>query len=78
MLKNLSSTLAKLKIGATARILEVSGDNQVSRRLLEMGVVPGANVRLVKSAPFGDPLEIRVHNSHLAIRKSEAESIFVE
>lgn len=71
-------TLAELEIGAFARIISVEGDSAVSRRLLEMGVTPGARVRVIKNAPFGCPMEIRVRNSHLALRRSEADSIFVE
>lgn len=44
---------------------------------MEMGVVPGVSVRVVKSAPFGDPLEIRVRGYNLAMRKSEADAIEV-
>ena len=73
-----NKTLAELEIGAHARILSVEGDGEVSRRLLEMGVTPGAPVRVVKNAPFGCPMEIRVRNSHLALRRSEADSIFIE
>ncbi len=45
---------------------------------MEMGVVPGVSVRVVKSAPFGDPLEIRVRGYNLAMRRSEAQTIEVE
>ena len=45
---------------------------------MEMGIVPGVLVRVVKSAPFGDPLEIRVRGYNLAMRKSEADSIEVD
>ncbi|MDQ4122296.1 MAG: ferrous iron transport protein A [Acidobacteriota bacterium] len=76
--QNKNRTLADLEIGSNARILSVEGETDVSRRLLEMGVTPGAQVRVIKNAPFGCPLEIRVRNSHLAIRRSEASSIFVE
>lgn len=72
------STLAKLAVGATAKIIGVEGETAVSRRLLEMGVVPGATVRVVKSALFGCPLEIRVQNSHLAVRRNEADLILIE
>lgn len=75
--QNNNSTLAALAAGATAKIVGLTGANQISRRLLEMGVVPGATVRVVKTAPFGCPMEIRVSNSHLAIRKSDADSILV-
>lgn len=73
-----TTTLSTLEVGAIARVTDVVGETPTSRRLLEMGVVPGASVRIVKTAPFGDPLEVRVRNSHLAIRKSEADKIFVE
>lgn len=76
--KNQTRTLAELEIGSHARILSVAGEDDISRRLLEMGVTPGAQVRVVKNAPFGCPMEIRVRNSHLAIRRSEAVSIIVE
>lgn len=75
---NKNRTLAELEIGSSARILSVEGEDTVSRRLLEMGVTPGAPVRVVKNAPFGCPMEIRVRNSHLAIRRTEANSILVE
>ena len=77
-IKTKNRTLAELEIGASARVLSVEGDDTVARRLMEMGVTPGAQIRVVKNAPFGCPLEIRVRNSHLALRRSEASSILVE
>jgi Fe2+ transport system protein FeoA len=69
--------LAALPKGADGRVVSVHGDGAVARRLMEMGVVPGATVRMVKSAPFGDPLEIRVRGYSLALRKNEASSVEV-
>ncbi len=69
--------LTNLPIGAKAKVVAVNGNNAISRRLMEMGVVPGVSVRVVKSAPFGDPLEIRVRGYHLAMRKNEADTIEV-
>ncbi len=69
--------LTNLPIGATAKVVAVKGNNAISKRLMEMGVVPGVSVRVIKSAPFGDPLEIRVRGYHLAMRKSEADAIEV-
>jgi ferrous iron transport protein A len=63
--------------GVEARVLAVSGSGPVARRLMEMGVVPGAPIRVVKAAPLGDPLEVRVRNYHLALRRSEAQTITV-
>src|ERR1051325_5297920 len=70
-------SLDRLRAGAPARVLAVRGTGAVARRLMEMGVVPGAPVRVVKSAPLGDPLEMRVRNYHLALRRSEAQTISV-
>ncbi|MDQ3179867.1 MAG: ferrous iron transport protein A [Acidobacteriota bacterium] len=70
--------LTNLPIGATAQILAVKGNNAITRRLMEMGVVPGVIIRIIKSAPFGDPLEVRIRGYHLAMRKSEADAIEVQ
>lgn len=73
-----TSTLDTLEIGRTATIISVEGDGTTSRRLLEMGVVPGATVRIVKTALFGCPMEVRIGNSYLVIRKSVAHVIVVK
>jgi len=69
--------LTKLPIGETAKVISVKGNNAVTRRLMEMGVVPGVALKVVKTAPFGDPLEIRLRGYSLAMRKSEAKAIEV-
>jgi ferrous iron transport protein A len=70
-------TLTNLPVGVKAKVISVNGNNAVTKRLMEMGVVPGVSVRVIKSAPFGDPLEVRVRGYHLAMRRSEADSIEV-
>lgn len=70
-------TLADLAAGTSATVVKVTGNNPVSRRLMEMGIVPGVLVRVVKSAPFGDPIEVRLLGYSLAMRRNEAESIEV-
>lgn len=70
-------SLDSLDAGVPARVLSVRGEGAVARRLMEMGVVPGAPVRVIKAAPLGDPLEVRVRNYHLALRRSEARTITV-
>jgi ferrous iron transport protein A len=70
-------SLDGLEAGVPARVLSVRGEGSVARRLMEMGVVPGAPVRVIKAAPLGDPLEVRVRNYHLALRRSEARTITV-
>ncbi|HVF31215.1 MAG TPA: ferrous iron transport protein A [Pyrinomonadaceae bacterium] len=71
-------TLADLKKGESRTVVAVRGDQAVSRRLMEMGVIPGVSVSMVKSAPFGDPLEIRVRGYSLALRRNEAETVELE
>ena len=70
-------TLTNLPIGARAKVVAVNGNTPITKRLMEMGIVPGVLIRVVKSAPFGDPLEIRVRGYHLAMRRNEAEQIEV-
>jgi len=69
--------LSELPIGEECTVVRVWGDNPVSCRLMEMGVIPGASIRLIKTAPLGDPIEIEVRGYHLAIRRTEAETIEV-
>lgn len=68
-------TLNDLLKGESGRVKSVDGDGAVSRRLMEMGVVPGVNVQVLKSAPFGDPIEIRLLGYNLAVRRNEAAAI---
>jgi ferrous iron transport protein A len=70
-------SLDHLRVGTCARVLAVKGEVAITRRLMEMGVVPGAPVRVIKCAPLGDPLEVRVRNYHLALRRNEAQNISV-
>ncbi len=75
--KATNSSLANLPIGAHARVIAVNGTGAIARRLMEMGVVPGAQVRVIKAAPLGDPIEVRVRGYHLALRRAEAQTITV-
>lgn len=74
---NNETSLAHLLPGEQARVLSVKGNGAIAKRLMEMGVVPGTPVRVIKSAPLGDPLEIRVRGYHLALRQNEARTIIV-
>ena len=69
--------LTDLPIGEDARVIAVNGAGRVTTRLLEMGVIPGVTVQVIKMAPFGDPIEIRVRGYSLAMRRSEADAIEV-
>ena len=70
-------TLNQLPMGQDARVVSINGNSRISRRLMEMGVIPGVDVQMIKRAPFGDPIEIRVRGYSLAIRGTEADSIEV-
>ena len=72
------SRLDELRPGDTAVVLSVGGDVDLRRRLLEMGFVSGTSVRIVRLAPFGDPMEVQLHGYHLSLRRSEAETVLVE
>lgn len=69
--------LSNLSAGTIAKVVSVEGDDVITKRLMEMGIVPGVSIRVVKFAPFGDPIEIRVRGYNLAMRRSEADSIVV-
>lgn len=72
-----TATLDRLPFNVAARVVSVGGESAIARRLMEMGVVPGAPVRVIKSAPLGDPIEVRVRGYHLALRRSEAKTISI-
>ncbi|MBR1471233.1 MAG: ferrous iron transport protein B [Lachnospiraceae bacterium] len=71
-------TLKELKIGTTAVIRSVGGEGALRQHFLDMGVIPGAEIRIVKYAPMGDPMEVMLHGYELTLRLSEAEKIGVE
>ncbi len=70
-------SLLDLMPGETAIIKDVSRTNGAATNLMEMGLTAGTPVRLVKFAPLGDPVELKVRGYHLSIRKSEARDIVV-
>ncbi len=70
--------LADLSVGSKARVVGVAGDDEISLRLLEMGLTPGVDVELLGTAPLGDPLEFDVRGYHLSVRKSEAQRVEIE
>ena len=71
-------TLDKLPLGQEAVITAVGGEGALRCRLLDMGLIPKTRVRVVKVAPLGDPLELRVRGYSLSLRKEDAGKIEVE
>lgn len=70
--------LAKLKTGEKGTITSIGSIGPLKRRLMDMGVIVGEEVRVNKRAPLGDPIEITIKNYSLSLRKKEAEGISVE
>lgn len=74
----MKKTLRQMKIGESGKIIEVNGQGDVKRRMIDLGITPGVYILLKKYAPLGDPMEVRVRGYNVALRKSEAENIVVE
>ncbi len=70
--------LSDLKPGEGGVISKVGGSGQTHRRILDMGVVPRAVIEVVRVAPLGDPIEVKIKGYHLSLRKEEAANIYVE
>jgi Fe2+ transport system protein FeoA len=68
-------SLADLCPGQAAEIVSIECERRMSRRLMEMGLLPGTRVRLIRVAPLGDPLELRVRGYALSVRRAEAARI---
>ena len=71
-------TLKNLKIGESAVITKVGGEGALRQHFLDMGVIPGAEVTVVKFAPMGDPMEITIRGYELTLRMEDARKITVE
>ena len=72
------SLLADLPVGASGRVRSIEGDDELSLRLMEMGLTPGVEVAVVGTAPLGDPLELELRGYRLSVRRSEAARVQIE
>jgi len=72
------SSVAQLLPGQTARIRAVEGEESTRHRLLEMGLTAGTPVRVVCTAPLGDPLQIDIRGYRLGLRRTEAATLLIE
>ena len=70
-------TLRELKRGETGKIDAVGGEGALRQHFLDMGMIPGAEVTFVKTAPMGDPMEFQLHGYELTLRIADAEKISV-
>lgn len=71
-------TLDELKIGQSAIITKVGGDGALRQHFLDMGVIPGSELTLVKFAPMGDPMQLLIHGYELTLRKDDAAKIDID
>ena len=71
-------TLRELPIGKTATIVSVGGEGELRQHFLDMGLIPQGEVTMVKLAPMGDPMELRIHSYELTLRLADAEKIQIE
>ena len=71
-------TLRELKVGESAVITTVGGEGALRQHILDMGVIPGAELTVVRLAPMGDPMELRIHDYELTLRMDDAGRIEVE
>lgn len=71
-------TLRESKVGDTVRVVKLHGEGAVKRRIMDMGLTKGVDVKIRKAAPLGDPIEVNVRGYELSIRKADAEMIEVE
>jgi len=73
----MTRTAADLAVGETGRVARIAESDDVSRRLLEMGVTPGVEIRRLGAAPLGDPLEFELRGYRLSLRRKEAEHVLI-
>ncbi|HAV00048.1 MAG: ferrous iron transport protein A [Lachnospiraceae bacterium] len=71
-------TLKDVKVGETVKVVKLNGGGAVKRRIMDMGITKNTEVYVRKVAPLGDPIEVKVRNYELSLRKADAEMIDVE
>lgn len=72
------TTLNKLKAGESAIVTQLRGEGALKRRIMDMGITKGVEIKVNKLAPLGDPMELTVRGYELSLRKADAEQIEVE
>lgn len=71
-------TLKKAKVGETVKVVKLTGQGAVKRRIMDMGITKGVEIFIRKVAPLGDPVEVTVRGYELSLRKDDASMIEVE
>ena len=71
-------TLKQAKVGETVKVVKLTGQGAVKRRIMDMGITKGVEIYVRKVAPLGDPVEVTVRGYELSLRRADAEMIEVE
>lgn len=71
-------SLRDVAIGSTSKVKKLHGEGAVKRRIMDMGITKGVEIKVQKVAPLGDPMEVTVRGYQLSIRKADAEMVEVE
>lgn len=71
-------TLKELKVGQQGKVISIGTTGPMKRRIMDMGVTPGTEMKIVKVAPLGDPIEVNIRGYELSLRKDEAAQIQIE
>lgn len=71
-------TLREVPCGQTVKVVKLTGEGPIKRRIMDMGITKGVEVYVRKVAPFGDPIEVNVRGYELSLRKADAEMIDVD
>jgi len=71
-------TLKEAAVGLSVKVLKLEGEGAVKRRIMDMGITKGTQIKVRKVAPLGDPIEVTVRGYELSVRKADAENIIVE
>ena len=70
--------LKDVKVGSTVKVVKLTGEGPVKRRIMDMGITKGVEIYVRKVAPLGDPVEVTIRGYELSVRKDDAENIEVE
>lgn len=71
-------TLRQVKVGETVKVIKLTGEGAVKRRIMDMGITKGVEIYIRKVAPLGDPVEVTVRGYELSLRKADAEMVIIE
>jgi len=71
-------TLKEVAVGQSVKVIKLEGEGAVKRRIMDMGITKGTQIKVRKVAPLGDPVEVTVRGYELSVRKADAENIIVE